>query len=139
MADPTKKGWVRTAQEVRDQRSGVDERAEKAKQGIVFPTPEMEIESRRRTGPMKKFTAEDVLAINPGASPEHVARVLEGLNREPVTPDRIYEIDDESLVQNILRSLDYRGPDGLTEAERKSNAFAEAFGAPPPFPPKAES
>jgi hypothetical protein len=135
----SKMAWVRTAQEVRDQRSGVDGRAEKASQGIAFPIPEMEIEARRRIGPPKEFTEEDVRAANPGDefSPEEMASILEELNRkpDPEAIERFYEADNESLVQNIFTSLDHRGLDGLTEEERMANAFHEAFGAPPPFPP----
>ena len=86
---------------------------------------------------MKKFTAQDVLAVNPGLAADVVARVVEDLNRPPIGTNAVFERDDPSFIAGMMKPPP-RDRDGLTEAERAANSFADERGLPIPFPPNPD-
>ncbi len=84
---------------------------------------------------MKKFTAQDVLAVEPAATPEQVEQALSWLNQEPIPMAERWAEENDSIVRTMF-SPPPQDRDGLTAAMRVVNAFAEARGFPIPFPPK---
>lgn len=84
---------------------------------------------------MKKFTEQDVLAVEPGLTAPEIAEVLAMLHEPPVPMEQRWAEENDDIVRMML-SPPKRGRDGLTDALREVNAFADERGLPIPFPPK---
>lgn len=84
---------------------------------------------------MRKFTADEVRAFDPSLSAAEVAETVALLNEPPVSMRERWAAEEDDLARAMLDPPKI-GRDGLTEAQRRVNAFADDLGLPIPFPPK---